>query len=150
MIKDKAKHFSIIFTLLLSGFGGDQGISSPIPARFILPSLINDKQFHKAWSESAPANVFRRLVLLAQCAHPSLHKLIQQIRDLKSGISNAFKPSGQQRVASTPPYHRHYFKTLREVSLAKAHTQDQSPHKAMIKCIQAFMLNEYINAFTRG
>jgi asparagine synthase (glutamine-hydrolysing) len=101
--------------ILLSGFGGDQGVSSHIPARFILPSLINDKQFRKAWAESAQTNTISCLGLLAQCAHPTLHKLIQQAQDLKLDISNAFQKQGQQKTASTHPYHRHYFKTLREV-----------------------------------
>ncbi len=103
-------------TILLSGFGGDQGVSGHIPARFILPSLINNKQFRQAWTESAAsANTLHRLAQLIQCAHPSLHKLIQHTQDLKLSLSNALKPSNQQRIASTHPYHRHYFKTLREV-----------------------------------
>ena len=102
-------------TILLSGFGGDQGISSHIPARFILPSLINNKQFRQAWAESTPTNTIRRLAQLIQCAHPSLHQLIQCTQDLKLNISNTLKPSNQQRAASTHPYHRHYFKTLRDV-----------------------------------
>ena len=102
-------------TILLSGFGGDQGVSSHIPARFILPSLINNKQFRQTWAESSPANTIRRFAQLIQCAHPSLHKLIQHTQDLKSDLNNAFKTPDQQRAASTHPYHRHYFKTLREV-----------------------------------
>ena len=102
-------------TILLSGFGGDQGISSHIPARFILPSLINNKQFRQAWAESTPTNTIRRLAQLIQCAHPSLHQLIQCTQDLKLNISNTLKPSNQQRAASTHPYHRHYVKTVREV-----------------------------------
>ena len=102
-------------TILLSGFGGDQGVSSHIPARFILTSLINNKQFQKAWSESTPANTLRRLAQLIQCAHPSLHKPIQHVQDIKLNLSNAFKKQNQQRIASTHPYYRHYFKTLREV-----------------------------------
>lgn len=102
-------------TILLSGFGGDQGISSHIPARFILPSLINNKQFRQAWAELSPANTIRCFAQLIQYAHPSLHKLIQRTQDLKSDLRNAFKTPDQQRAASTHPYHRHYFKTLREV-----------------------------------
>ena len=102
-------------TILLSGFGGDQCVSSHVPARFILPSLINNKQFRQAWAESAPATTIRRLAQLIQYAHPSLHKLIQYVQDLKLSLSNTLKPSNQQRAASTHPYHRHYFKTLREV-----------------------------------
>ena len=107
----KQKH-----TILLSGFGGDQGVSSHISARFILPSLINDKQFRKAWAESAgTANPLRRLVQLIQCTHPLLHKLIQNVQDLKLDLSNTFRAPDQQQVASTHPYYRQYFKTLRDV-----------------------------------
>ena len=102
-------------TILLSGFGGDQCVSSHIPARFILPSLINNKQFRQAWTESTPANPLRRLAQLIQCTHPSLHKLIQHAQDLKLDLSNTFRAPDQQRASSTHPYHRHYFKTLREV-----------------------------------
>lgn len=101
--------------ILLSGFGGDQGVSSHIPARFILPSLINDRQFQKAWAESTPKTTIRRFAQLIQYTSPSLHKLIQHAQDLKLNINNTLKPSNQQRVASTHPHHRHYFKTLREV-----------------------------------
>lgn len=102
-------------TRLLSGFGGDQGVSSHIPARFILPSLIHNKHYRKAWAESAPANHIRRFALLAQCAHPSSYQLIQRAQDLKLHICNAFKKPDQQHLPNTHPYHRHYFKTLREV-----------------------------------
>ena len=102
-------------TILLSGFGGDQGVSSHIPSRFILPYLINNKQFRQAWTESTSANTLRRLTQMIQCTHPSLHQLIQHAQDLKLTLSNAFKKSAQQKTASTHPYHRHYFKTLREV-----------------------------------
>ena len=102
--------------ILLSGFGGDQGVSSHIPARFVLPFLINNKQFRQAWAESASsANTPRRFAQLIQCTHPSLHKLIQYVQDLKLDLSNAFRTPSQQRPASTHPYHRHYFETLREV-----------------------------------
>ena len=79
-------------TILLSGFGGDQGVSSHIPARFTLPSQIGNKQFRQAWAESAPGNTIRRLSQLIQYAHPSSHKLIQHTQDLKLDISNTIKP----------------------------------------------------------
>jgi asparagine synthase (glutamine-hydrolysing) len=102
-------------TILLSGFGGDQGVSSHIPARFILPHLINDKQFRQAWTASAQASFIRRLILLAQYAHPALHKLIQNTQDLKRDIRNTLRQPDEKKLASPHPYHRHYFKTLREV-----------------------------------
>ncbi|NCT57492.1 MAG: hypothetical protein GW760_07300 [Legionella sp.] len=101
-------------TRLLSGFGGDQGVSSHIPARFILPELMHNKHYRQAWRESASANFLRRFVLLAQCAHPYSHQFIQRAQDLKLRIHNAFKKPNQQRLANTHPYQRHYFKTLRE------------------------------------
>ncbi|MDF1677417.1 MAG: asparagine synthase-related protein [Legionellaceae bacterium] len=102
-------------TRLLSGLGGDQGVSSHIPARFILPELLHNKQLNKAWCESAQTSKLRHIALLLQCAHPSLHALIKHTQDLKLNTRNLFKKPDQRQVASTHPYHRHYFKTLREV-----------------------------------
>lgn len=101
-------------TILLSGFGGDQGVSGHIPTRLILPALISGKKFRQAWAESAPLDKMRRFLLLAQCAHPSLHKLMWRARDLKSGIGNALKGPNQKPDAGANPYRRHYFKTVRE------------------------------------
>lgn len=105
----KARH-----QILLSGFGGDQGVSAHIPVRFILPSLINSKHLRKAWTESASMGKISRLVTLTQFSHPLLHQLIEAIQDLKLNASNVFKKEGQKTMRSTHSYHRHYFKTLRE------------------------------------
>jgi hypothetical protein len=94
-----------------------------------LPALIHDKQFRQAWTVSAQVNGFHRLALLAQCAHPSLHQLVQHAQDLKLSVRNAFKPLSQRRVASTHPYHRYYFKTLREVEWSFL----QGPHSHEIR-----------------
>jgi hypothetical protein len=96
------------------GFGGDQGVSSHIPARFILPGLIRNKEFRKAWTESASSSKRHRLMVLGQCAHPSLYTSIQRAHDLKLNLSNMFKNSEQKQVVRTHPYHRNYFKSLRE------------------------------------
>ena len=102
------------YQILLSGFGVDQGVSSHILTRFIIPSLINGKHFHKTWAESSSMRRISRLVLLAKLSHPLLHQLIQAIQDLRLNTSNAFKKESQKTMISTHPYHRHYFKTLRE------------------------------------
>lgn len=94
--------------ILLSGFGGDQGVSSHVPARFIIPELIHHKRFGQAWLEAAPVSSTRRLMLLLQYAHPVLHQFMQKIQD-------SFRKSNQKKLISTHPYHRHYFKTLREL-----------------------------------
>ncbi len=98
-------------TLLLSGFGGDQGVSHPIPTRFILPDLLANRAYKQAWRElAAPKTVrgskmhaIRRLLQLTQYAHPLLHQLIQGALDLK-----------QKGPVSKHPYHRLCFKTLRD------------------------------------
>ena len=92
---------------LLSGFGGDQGVSEHVPARFILPFLIKNKQFRRAWLESGSGSMMRRLLLLAQCTHPLMNHITHTMRDLKKEI--------HKQVVSHHPYHRKYFKTLREV-----------------------------------
>ncbi|MFA6303065.1 MAG: asparagine synthase-related protein, partial [Legionella sp.] len=101
-------------TILLSGFGGDQCVSSPVPLRFILPDLIKSKYFRKVWSETEQLSIISRLFLIAKCSHPLMHELMQPLHDAKLILGNVFKKSDQQKVASPHPYHRHYFKTLRE------------------------------------
>ncbi len=107
-------------TILLSGFGGDQGVSGHIPARFILPELIKNKQYLQAWREStsyttntAKLGPLARSLLIMQCVHPLLHRGIHMLRDLKLSIYNASKPSKQKPSPNQHPYHTEYFKTLR-------------------------------------
>lgn len=100
--------------ILLSGFGGDQGISSPVPVRFLLSSLIKNKQFAKAWLELEPQNWIRRCFLILQYTHPLNHQWLQQLQDIKIKFKNGFKKANQRYLISHYPYHRTYFKTLRE------------------------------------
>lgn len=102
-------------TILLSGFGGDQGVSGHVPTRFIVPFLIRNKQFRTAWLELDQKNKLYQVFLMTKFLHPVLHQLAQSAQNLKSRIDNAFKKSDQQKIISKHPYHRHYFKTLREV-----------------------------------
>lgn len=89
---------------LLSGFGGDQGVSSPVPARFIVPMLLHQKHLRDAWLATAPAPLMRRFMLLFQSAHPSLHHFTQSAKKYKNGS-----------VITQHAYHRDYFKTLRHM-----------------------------------
>ena len=110
-----AKH-----TTLLSGFGGDQGVSGHIPAWFLLPEMIGNRQYIQAWLESAAytantnwTDVISRAALFVQCLHPLLSQGIHTLRDLKFGIYNIGKPFNQKRSPNQHPYHKEYFKTLR-------------------------------------
>ncbi|MCH9755998.1 MAG: hypothetical protein K0U37_02240, partial [Gammaproteobacteria bacterium] len=88
-------------TVLLSGFGGDQGVSGHVPIRFILPELLKHKAFGKAWRELSSQTMSRRLLRLIQYTHPAIHTIIQKAQDIKKRYP-------------THPYQRGYFKTLRE------------------------------------
>lgn len=91
-------------TLLLSGFGGDQGVSHPVPTRFILPSLIKANQFRQAWRESqfSSPSTIGRLLLLLQSAHPKLNAWSQVMRSLKT------------KNLSPHPHYSQHFESLRQ------------------------------------
>lgn len=93
-------------SILLSGFGGDQGVSSHLPAHFVLPELIHRKKYQSAWNYlGTPINPFKqpiewiqRLRKFMQYHHPSLYSLNLKIR----------------KDALSTPYHNTYHRTLRE------------------------------------
>lgn len=101
--------------ILLSGFGGDQGVSGPVPPRFCLPSLIKNRQFRQAWKTTS-GQTASRLLLLAQFAHPKSQKLIHKLRILKNKVQHAFNQQ-HQLIIDYPELTR-YFKTPREAEWA--------------------------------
>ncbi|MDF1646981.1 MAG: asparagine synthase-related protein [Legionellaceae bacterium] len=89
------------YSILLSGFGGDQGVSGHIPARFILPQLIHQKLIGQAWHELSSQTKSRRVLRLIQYSHPALHHMLQQVQGLR-------------KTVHLHPYQKGYYKTLRE------------------------------------
>jgi len=89
-----AKH-----SVLLSGFGGDQGVSGPVPMQFLLPTFIRQGEYRKAWRHLPTKNPARKLWQYAKYSHPVFHKL-----------AGALKRSDSIRH----PFYTRYFKSLRE------------------------------------
>ncbi|MDX2345564.1 MAG: asparagine synthase-related protein [Legionella sp.] len=105
----KGKH-----DVLLSGFGGDQGVSGHVPLRFILPELLRNKAFSRAFEALSSHTLRRRLLQCIQYSHPITHRLIQSGQDLKAVVTNVWKSDSNKRLISVYPQQRDYFKTLRE------------------------------------
>lgn len=108
--------------ILLSGFGGDQGVSGQIPLNFYLPEFIHQKGHRKAWHEfthhQAPMSTYMRLkrgVQYTPFMHPALYHLSLNIKHLRHVMETRLK-SGHPALpaGATHPYQRHYFHTLRE------------------------------------
>jgi asparagine synthetase B (glutamine-hydrolysing) len=94
--------------ILLSGFGGDQGVSGQIPFNFYIPELIQQQGYRQAWNEfshhNAPSSHYARLRQLAQyvqLTHPNLYQLSLKIKNMR-------------HKSSIHPYQTYYFNTLRE------------------------------------
>lgn len=107
------------YSILLSGFGGDQGVSHPIPVHFTLPELLHQNKLRQAWLNTQRQNpslglTFRRFLMLLRYVHPLTHHWLQQIEDLTHQLTNVFRKTSKKRYPSPYPYHRSYFKTLRE------------------------------------
>ncbi len=105
------------YTLLLSGFGGDQGVSGHVPLRFVLPSLLQNKQIKLAWQlcqQEKTKSSAACFVALLQASHPQLHGILRWTRQLIRAVQNMRVAIEDKRFLSTHPYHVHYFKTLRE------------------------------------
>lgn len=88
--------------ILLSGFGGDQGVSGPVPIQFLLPSLIHGRKYREAWRELPAKSPFGKAWRMAKYAHPAFY-----------GMANAMK-AFRKEAASGHPYYNRYFRSLRE------------------------------------
>ncbi len=108
--------------ILLSGFGGDQGVSGQIPLNFYIPELIHQKDYRQAWhaltrnqSQMSPYTRIKRCLQYAQFMHPSLYGLSLKMKHLRHTVDTHLKGRNHAWSATaTHPYQRHYFRTLRE------------------------------------
>jgi asparagine synthase (glutamine-hydrolysing) len=96
-------------SILLSGFGGDQGVSHPVPTRFILPSLIKQKQYKQAWKELGTNDPFStkrflsKLFNFTKYSHPVLYDCVEWLQDRRKKSTNL-----------KHPYRDTYVKNLRQ------------------------------------
>ncbi len=102
--------------VLLSGFGGDQGVSGHVPVRYILPELIHKKAYKAAFKAMPKGSSrLRQMLYFIQYAHPAAHILVRGLLDTKAALTNLYKPDDQKIIKSVYPQIRGYFKTLRSL-----------------------------------
>jgi asparagine synthase (glutamine-hydrolysing) len=108
--------------ILLSGFGGDQGVSGEIPLNFYIPEFMHQNGYREAWHEltryQAPMNTYsfiKQGLHYAQFMHPALYQLSQGMKNIRHTIGAHLRnPKDGLPVSATHPYQRRYFHTLRE------------------------------------
>lgn len=103
------------YTILLSGFGGDQGVSGHVLPRYILPELLKGKAFREVWHLLSKDKPSRRLLKMMQYSYPLLYRFILSLQDFRTNVRNLRKPLEQQQLISVYPQQRAYFKNLRDV-----------------------------------
>ncbi|MCD6046685.1 MAG: hypothetical protein K0S08_332 [Gammaproteobacteria bacterium] len=105
------------YKILLSGFGGDQGVSGHVPLRHILPSVIKQSGYRAAWQLLQAENSHvkfkypRQALNLLRYSHPVLHEIFWQTGQAKNKLKNLL---GQANVITSHPYFALYFPSLRE------------------------------------
>lgn len=107
--------------LLLSGFGGDQGVSGHASLRFILPELIARqglRQTRRLVTRQTPTSFLSTLkqdVKLLSHASPWLYHLTHRLQRLRQVMSAWM---AKENPPHPHPYDGVYFKTLREAECA--------------------------------
>lgn len=108
------------YSILLSGFGGDQGVSSPMTHNFFIPELMAQKNYKEIWQEIFGARQktswqkLRSLITCSQYLHPKIHQSALFAKKVRAELHNLFCRGQNQVVTDPHPYlHRHY-KTVRE------------------------------------
>lgn len=99
------------YPILLSGFGGDQGVSHHMHPQFIVPDLINQKKYKQAWLElrlsKKVSNPIRRFLEFGKFSNPLIFKAMLKMQYLKTIIQN------KSIFQCVDPYYATYFSTLR-------------------------------------
>lgn len=100
--------------ILLSGFGGDQGISSHVPANFICPQLIRERKFREVWRLLDRQNRIRKIRRCGRYLHPAIHKVDLLIDNAFIEFKNKFKANESKQSVMKHPFFTFYFRSLRE------------------------------------
>lgn len=107
--------------ILLSGFGGDQGVSGQIPLNFFLPDLIHQGEYKSAWLEicnhSKTSSLLQKLkygLKYAQYMHRGLYNLAHSMRESKWLLKNSLLDKANQLPPFIHPYHRRFHRNVRE------------------------------------
>jgi asparagine synthase (glutamine-hydrolysing) len=108
--------------ILLSGFGGDQGVSGQIPANFFMPELIRQRKYQEAWralsskpvSLTAPVQWTKKAIHYAQYMHPALYELVMTLRQWKKRANNGFRHAAGKQSLLVHPYVKNSYTSVRE------------------------------------
>lgn len=109
------------YPLLLSGFGGDQGVSSPMPHNFFIPELMAQKNYEAVWEAllgpEAERNTIKQLkscLTFASYRYPSLSEGLHFLKKTRAIVHNLFHRGPHQITPGIHPYQKIQYKTLRE------------------------------------
>ncbi|MDX2346380.1 MAG: asparagine synthase-related protein [Legionella sp.] len=122
--------------ILLSGFGGDQGVSSNIGFNYCIPELMHQKKFRDAWNQltvnqdktQSPVRWLKNGVHFCQYAHPALYQMSISRHQIKQIINDRFAKNSNKTL-SYHPQKRLYFNTEREGMRSIL----QGPHSSEIR-----------------
>lgn len=119
------------YKLLLSGFGGDQGVSTPLPYNFFLPELIAQKNYEAVWESLLGPKANRSKIKKLRSAftflgyrYPSLREAIIAIKQAQIALNNLFCETSKQVISSIHPYSKTAYKTLREAEYSLLQGKD--------------------------
>ena len=105
------------YKVLLSGFGGDQGVSGHAFNRAYLPELLRQRKYRQAMNEliaefnfknQAPPNAIRRVMQLLKFSNPVAYRCMQQFENIEQAIKHFLRrTSSEKSPLAKPPYYLH-------------------------------------------
>jgi len=108
------------YKILLSGFGGDQGVSGHAFNRIFLPELLRQKKYRQAMHElmaehrvnhKMSPRLMRRLIQLMKLSHPVAFRYLQKVEDIEQAIKHFIKRTKDERSSLAKPV---YYRSIRE------------------------------------
>ncbi|MDF1678507.1 MAG: asparagine synthase-related protein [Legionellaceae bacterium] len=100
--------------ILLSGFGGDQCVSGVMPLNFVVPELIQQRQYGEAWQALGTANPLKKIIRYAQYTHPQIYKRAIQLKRTRNRVTNIVRSKARYRNPEFHPYTVMYCRSARE------------------------------------
>lgn len=108
------------YSVLLSGYGGDECVSRIIHNHFILPSFMHNKHYRAAWhalSEQQAEHSLRRTIkntlILLKYSSAFMHQKMYHIEKIEKYFNHKLKRLLNQKIVTNPPFFATYFPSLR-------------------------------------
>lgn len=99
--------------ILLSGFGGDQGVSGQLPLNFFMPELIHQGEYRQAWGALTNTGGMSKALNYVKYMNPGLYALGMKAHRLKLQIKNNWIPKADRKPCLVHPYRRDYYHSVR-------------------------------------